>query len=204
MHPGDALMFGVFFSAVGTACLALFVNWLSAALVAGTIILYVLVYTPMKRLSAVNTLVGAVPGALPPLIGWVAATGHASLPGWVLFAILWFWQMPHFLAIAWMYRDEYAEAGFVVLTGKDVDGSATARQSLLYTFCLVIVTLVPALIHLNTAVCFFGSLVLGAGFCAAGLHFAWHRSRQSARVLFFASILYLPLLLALLVATRNA
>lgn len=203
MHAADALMFGVFFSAFGVACLALFANVLSGVLAAITILIYVLVYTPMKRVSTLNTLVGAVPGALPPLIGWTAATNSMTLPGWVLFTILWFWQMPHFLAIAWMYRDDYAGAGFVILTGKDPDGSTTARQTLLYTLCLVIVSLAPAIIHLNTPIYFFSALLLGIGFLGLGLRFAWLRNRQSARLLFFGSIIYLPLLLALLVVTRN-
>ncbi|MDD5200624.1 MAG: heme o synthase [Terrimicrobiaceae bacterium] len=203
MHPGDALLFGVFFSGFGVACLAL-VNSLSASLAAATIVIYVLVYTPLKRISAINTLVGAIPGALPPLIGWIAATGDASLPGWVLFAILWFWQMPHFLAIAWMYRDEYAGAGFIFLTGRDPDGRATARQMILYSLCLVVVSVGPAFIGLNSMFYFFGALLLGAAFCGLALHFGRHRTREAARSLFFASIIYLPLLLALLVATRRA
>jgi protoheme IX farnesyltransferase len=203
MHPKDALLFGILLSVLGVAGLAV-VNLLSAALALATIIVYVLVYTPLKRISAINTLVGAIPGALPPLIGWIAATGEASLPGWVLFAILWFWQMPHFLAIAWMYRDEYASAGFIFLPGRDADGGATARQVTLYTLCLVIASLVPSFIGLNTAWYFAFAMVLGAAFCAPALRFAWLRSRESARVLFFASIIYLPLLLTLLVITRAA
>jgi len=202
MHPNDALMFGVLFSVFGVACLAM-VNAVSALLAAVTIVIYVLIYTPLKRMSAINTLVGAIPGALPPLIGWIAATGEATLPGWVLFAILWFWQMPHFLAIAWMYRDEYASAGFIFLTGRDRDGSATARQAVLYSLCLVLVSLAPTFIGLNTAVYFVGALVLGIAFTALGLNFAWKRTRDSARILFFSSIVYLPLLLALLVMTRG-
>lgn len=203
MHPQDALLFGVLFSVFGVACLAI-VNQLSAVLALATIVIYVLVYTPLKRVSAINTLVGAIPGALPPLIGWIAATGQAGLSGWVLFAILWFWQMPHFLAIAWMYRDEYASAGFIFLTGRDRDGSATARQTVLYTICLVMVSLVPSFIGLCTPAYFVGALALGAAFSALALHFAWHRTRESARLLFFASIVYLPLLLALLVVARSA
>ncbi len=202
MHPKDALLFGMVFSVFGVASLAI-VNALSALLAAATIVIYVLVYTPLKRVSAINTLVGAIPGALPPLIGWIAATGQASLPGWVLFAILWFWQMPHFLAIAWMYRDEYASAGFVFLTGRDHDGSATARQAALYTVCLTLVSLVPAFIGMNNTMYFFGALALGAAFSGLTLNFAWQRTRESARLLFFASIIYLPLLLALLVIARS-
>ncbi len=202
MHPTDALLFGIFFSVFGIACLA-FVNPLAASLAAATVIVYVLIYTPLKRISSINTLVGAVPGALPPLIGWIAATGQANLPGWVLFAILWFWQMPHFLAIAWMYREEYAAAGFIFITGHDTNGGATSRQAVLYALCLLPVSLVPAFIGLNTPAYFIGALGLGAAFGALAIRFALRRTRDAARVLFFGSIIYLPLLLALLVATRR-
>ncbi|HEY8901765.1 MAG TPA: heme o synthase [Chthoniobacterales bacterium] len=202
MHPKDALMFGAFFSIFGVACLAL-VDSLAAVLAFTTIVIYVLVYTPMKRVSSLNTLVGAIPGALPPLIGWIAATGQASLPGWVLFAILWFWQMPHFLAIAWMYRDEYANAGFVFLTSHDSDGRATSRQAVLYSLCLVIVSVAPTFIGLNSQLYFYGSLLCGAIFTGFALQFARVRTRESARALFFTSIIYLPVLLALLVATHR-
>lgn len=201
MHPADALIFGLALSVFGVAGLAV-VNLFSAVLALATIVVYVLIYTPLKRMSAINTLVGAIPGALPPLIGWIAATGEASLPGWVLFAILWFWQMPHFLAIAWMYRDEYAAAGFIFLPGRDANGEATARQVVLYTLCLVLSSLVPAFIGLNSLWYFAGAMALGAAFCVPALRFAWHRSRDAARQLFFASIIYLPLLLTLLVALR--
>lgn len=201
MHPTDALLFGILFSVFGVAILAL-VNTLAAALSAATVIVYVLIYTPLKRISAINTLVGAIPGALPPLIGWIAATGEPSLPGWVLFAILWFWQMPHFLAIAWMYREEYAGAGFIFLTGGDEQGVATSRQILLYTACLMVVTVAPAIIGLNNVWYLIGSFLLGLGFLVLGMRFAWSCTRDAARQLFFGSIIYLPLLLALLVATR--
>jgi len=203
MHPADALMFGLFFSVAGVAILALFVNYLTAALAGSTVLIYVLVYTPMKRVSELNTLVGAIPGALPPLLGWTASTGEAGLGGWVLFAILWFWQMPHFLAIAWMYREEYAGAGFRILTGRDPDGVATARQALLYSMCLLVATLIPGVIGLNSVVYFIGAFVFGIAFLALAGNFAVQRDRAAARLLFFGSIIYLPLLLGLLVATRS-
>jgi len=202
MHPSDAVLFGIFFSVMGVAILGLFVNYLTAVLAGLTVLIYVLVYTPMKRSSELNTLVGAVPGALPPLLGWTAATGEASLGGWVLFAILWFWQMPHFLAIAWMYREEYEGAGFRILTGRDPDGIATARQGLLYSMCLLVATLIPGVIGLNSVIYFAGAFVFGIAFLALAGNFAVQRDRQSARWLFFGSIIYLPLLLGLLVATR--
>jgi protoheme IX farnesyltransferase len=199
MHPGDALMFGLFFSVSGLAILGLMTDIRAAILAFITIAIYVLVYTPMKRVSSLNTLVGAIPGALPPLIGWVAARGHYSLEGGLLFAILWFWQMPHFLAIAWMYREDYEQAGFVMLPGTDAGGYATGRQAFLYALCLLMTSLVPALMGFNSVWYFFGALVLGLAFCATALKFLWRRDRPSARLLFFASILYLPLVLGLLV-----
>lgn len=203
MHPGDALLFGLFFSLSGLAILGLFTNIRAALLALITILIYVLVYTPMKRISSLNTLVGAIPGALPPLIGWVAAQGQYTLEGGLLFATLWFWQMPHFLAIAWMYKDEYAGAGFVMLPGQDPSGYATGRQAFLYSLCLLLTTLVPGLMRFNSPACFFGALVLGVAFCATALRFLIRRDRPSARVLFFASIIYLPLMLILLVVTQR-
>ena len=203
MQPLDALLFGLFFSATGIAILGLFTNERAAFLAFATIAIYILVYTPMKRRSTFNTLVGAVPGALPPLIGWVAARGHYELEGCLLFAVLWFWQMPHFLAIAWMYREDYANAGCVMISGHDPEGGTTSRQALLYSLCLLIVTLLPGLIGFNSPLYFFAALALGTAFCAFAMNFVFHRDRSAARRLFFCSILYLPLLLGVLVATMR-
>ncbi len=203
MQPLDALLFGLFFSATGVAILGFFTNGRAAFLAFATIAIYILVYTPMKRLSSLNTLVGAVPGALPPLIGWVAARGHYDLEGCLLFAVLWFWQMPHFLAIAWMYREDYANAGCVMLTDRDPKGEVTSRQALLYSFCLLMVTLLPGLIGFNSPLYFFSALALGTVFCGFAMKFVLHRDRAAARALFFSSILYLPVLLAVLVATAR-
>jgi len=203
MQPLDALLFGLFFSVAGIAMLAAFTNPRAAFLAFATIAIYILVYTPMKRWSSFNTLVGAVPGALPPLIGWVAARGRYDLEGCLLFAILWFWQMPHFLAIAWMYREDYANAGCVMITGNDPGGDVTSRQALLYSLCLLIVTLLPGLLGFNSPLYFFAALVLGTAFCGFAMNFVFRRDRLSARRLFFCSILYLPLVLGVLVATTK-
>ena len=203
MQPIDALLFGMFFAAAGVAILGLFANARAAFLAFATIAIYIFVYTPMKRWSPLNTLVGAVPGALPPLIGWVAARGHYDLEGCLLFAVLWFWQMPHFLAIAWMYKDDYADGGFVMLTANDPEGLLTSRQALLYTLFLVPVTLLPSMLAFNSFVYFIGALALGLGFTAFAVRFVSQRNRTAARNLFFASIIYLPLLLGLLVATKK-
>ena len=203
MHPSDALLFGLLFSLSGLAVLFIFTNIRAAVLALITISIYVLVYTPMKRVSSLNTLVGAIPGALPPLIGWVAAVGHYTLEGGLLFAILWFWQMPHFLAIAWMYREDYARAGFVMLSNYDPEGFITARQALLYSGCLLVASLTPAIFFYVYAWYFFGALALSVAFGATALRFLVRRTRASARTLFLASIIYLPLLLGLLVAARR-
>ena len=203
LHPSDALLFGLLFSLSGLSVLFIFTNIRAAFLALITITIYLFVYTPMKRISSLNTLVGAIPGALPPLIGWVAAVGHYTLEGGLLFAILWFWQMPHFLAISWMYREDYAGAGFVMLSNYDPEGFVSARQALLYSGCLLMASLMPALFFYVSAWYFFGALALGITFCATALRFLIRRSRSSARTLFFASILYLPLLLGLLVAARR-
>jgi len=203
MRPVDGLLFGLFFSTTGLAILALFTNWDAAFLAFATIAIYILVYTPMKRISSLNTLVGAVPGALPPLIGWMASRGNYDLEGCLLFGILWFWQMPHFLAIAWMYKDDYAQGGFVMLTANDPECATTSRQALLYSICLLLVTLVPGVLGFNSPVYFFGALVLGLVFSGFALVFIRRRDRHAARNLFFASIVYLPVLLGLLVATKR-
>lgn len=203
MQPLDALLFGLFFSVTGVAILGLFTNLRAAFLAFATIAIYILVYTPMKRRSSLNTLVGAVPGALPPLIGWVAARGRYDLEGCLLFAVLWFWQMPHFLAIAWMYREDYANAGCVMITGNDPGGDITSRQALLYSLCLLIITLLPGLIGFNSPLYFFAALALGTAFCGFAMNFVFHRDRPAARRLFFCSILYLPVLLGILVATTR-
>ena len=203
MQPLDALLFGLFFSVTGAAILGLFTNPRAAFLAFATIAIYILVYTPMKRRSSLNTLVGAVPGALPPLIGWVAARGRYDLEGCLLFAVLWFWQMPHFLAIAWMYREDYANAGCVMITGNDPRGDITSRQALLYSLCLLIITLLPGLIGFNSPLYFFAALALGTAFCGFAMNFVFHRDRSAARRLFFCSILYLPVLLGVLVATTR-
>lgn len=201
MQADTALALGIVLSIAGVASLALLVNTLSAVLSAATIIIYVLVYTPLKRLSSLNTIVGAIPGALPPLIGWTASGRSLTVEAWVLFAILFLWQMPHFLAIAWMYREDYANAGFAMLSRDDDSGYVTARQGVIYTMALLAVSLLPAILHQATFIYFIGAFLLGAGFLFCAARFHAKRTRRDARILFFASILYLPLLLGLLIAT---
>jgi len=203
LHATDALLFGLLFSIVGLALLFFFTNIRAALLAFATIAIYILVYTPMKRISSLNTLVGAIPGALPPLIGWVAAREGYQLEGGLLFAILWFWQMPHFLAIAWLYREDYANAGCVMLSRDDASGTVTSRQAFLYTICLLVVSVLPTFFAFASVTYLIGAILLGLGFCATALRFVLRRDRASARRLFFGSILYLPLLLGLLIATKQ-
>ena len=202
MTGGAAFWIALALGIAGTAWLALSTNLLSAILAAGTIVIYVLLYTPMKRYTAWCTLVGAVSGALPPVVGWAAASPRLSLGAWVLFGVLFAWQMPHFLAIAWMYRDQYREAGLVMLKRDDHTGLPTAIISLLFTFLLTAVTLVPFNTGLGGSIFLGGALVINSMFFLAALHFCADRSRPVARRLFFASILYLPLILALMVFTK--
>lgn len=203
MHPSDALLWGLLLSVAGLAILGIFTNIRAGFLAFATIAIYVLVYTPLKKISTLNTLLGAIPGALPPLIGWVAAKGSYHLEGSLLFAILWFWQMPHFLAISWMYREDYANAGFVMLSNADADGRISSRQAFLYTLCLWVVSLMPALLLFNSVWYFLGALILGGAFAVLSVRFLMRRDRASARVLFFGSIIYLPALLVLLTVTHS-
>jgi len=198
LQPETVLAFGTTASAAGLAYLALAVNLLTATLGAITLVSYLFIYTPLKRVTWLNTLVGAVPGALPPLMGWTAARGELSFEGWVLFAILAFWQLPHFFAIAWLYRDEYARAGFKMLPQVDPGGRRTARQSVVYAFALLVVSLCPFALKLVGPVYLASALVLGGAFATCAVQFARHLTEAKARQMFFASILYLPLLLAVL------
>jgi protoheme IX farnesyltransferase len=163
---------------------------------------YILVYTPLKRRTWLSTLVGAVPGALPPVIGWAAATGSVNLTGMTLFGIVFFWQIPHFLAIAWLYREDYGRAGLPLLPVIEPDGRSTGRQALAYAIALVPISSLPALAGLAGPVYVTAAVTLGIALVALSARFARDRSTTAARRLFFASIVYLPLLWAVLVADR--
>ena len=203
MTPRHGLAVGVGLSGIGVALLAGTVNLLTAFLALATVILYVGVYTPLKRMTPLNTMVGAIPGAIPPVMGWTAVTGELGLPAGVLFAILFLWQLPHFLAIAWIFREDYRLGGFPMLPVVDPDGDVTGRQVALYCAALVPVSLIPTFLGLTGAVYFFGALVLGLAFLAAGLAMAISRGKGAARRVLLASVTYLPLLLALLVVDRS-
>ena len=199
--PSDALAFGLTISAVGLVVLA-GVNLLTLALGAASLLSYVLAYTPLKRVTSLCTVVGAVPGALPPLMGWAAARGSLGPAGWALFAILFLWQLPHFLAIGWLYREDYARGGFPMLAVRDGDGSSTGRQAALYATALLPVTLAAGLLAAAGHAYLWGALVLGVAFLGCALTFLWKRSIGAARRLFLVSVIYLPLLLGLMVFDR--
>jgi protoheme IX farnesyltransferase len=202
MRPTEALVVGATLSMFGVAYLALVCNALSAALAAITIIIYIFAYTPLKLVSTFNTALGAVPGALPPMIGWAAARGSLNAGAWMLFAILFFWQLPHFFAIAWMYRDDYARAGFQMISSDDQTGERSASQSVFFCMLLFIIAGLPAFLGIATVFYLLAELILGAVFVAVAMRFLKTRARSDARRLFITSIIYLPLLLASLVLSK--
>jgi protoheme IX farnesyltransferase len=202
LTAAEGTWFGIVLSGVGLAELALGVNAVSSAVAAATLVSYVLVYTPLKTRTSLATLVGAIPGALPPVIGWAAATRDISLPSLVLFGIVFFWQMPHFLAIAWLYRTDYARAGIPLLPVVEPDGQRTGRQALVHAAVLWPVSLLPAVIGLAGPAYLAVATVLGMLFIWLAARFARERSMATARTLFLFSITYLPLLLGALVTDR--
>lgn len=205
LSVSTVLVAGGLLAVAGLVYLAALVNLLTSLLGAVSLLSYVLVYTPLKRVTTLNTAIGAIPGALPPLMGWAAVRDDVSREGWALFAILFLWQLPHFLAIAWLYRDEYAKAGFVMLPLRDPQGIRTGRQAVSHTLGLIAVSLCPAILRAGPdalpvagRVYFFGALVLGLGFLWCAIQFSRELTRARAKALFFASILYLPLLFGLM------
>jgi len=200
--PSDARTFGAVLSVTGLLLLALRTNWIAAALALATLVIYLVVYTPMKLRTPQSTLVGAIPGALPAIIGWTASHGSIAPGGAALFAIVFLWQMPHFMAIAWLYRDDYGKAGFPMLPVIEPGGARAGRQALIYAALLVPVSLTPTLVGIAGAIYFWVALVLGLALLALAVRFAATRSDASARGLFFGSITYLPLLWIALVANH--
>jgi heme o synthase len=200
--PAEAVAFGLTISLTGLLMLAAATNLLAAAVALATFTSYVAVYTPLKRRSSFATVIGAIPGALPPVIGWAAGRGALTSEAWVLFGIVFLWQLPHFLAIAWIFRDDYARAGFPMLPVIEPDGQSTGRQSIVYAAALVPLSLAPTLIGLAGRVYFTGALVLGLAFLSLAFRFARTRSPGDARALFFGSIIYLPVLWIAMIANK--
>jgi len=202
LQPIEALGFGALLTAAGLLLLTLAVNPLSGLVTALTVVSYLLLYTPMKRTTPLSSLVGAVPGALPPVTGWVAASGHFGVGPSVLFAILFLWQLPHSLAIAKLYADDYERAGFRLLPIIDQGGRSTERQIVGHSLTLLLVGLMPTLVGLAGPIYFISALVLGCGLLFFGVRLAAAPSQASARRLLFASLVYLPVLLAVMAADR--
>jgi protoheme IX farnesyltransferase len=198
LEPSTVLLLGAGVAAAGMIELALAVNLITSLFGALTLGSYLFIYTPLKRVTSLNTAIGAVPGALPPLMGWTAARGEVNLEGWALFAILFFWQLPHFLAIAWLYRDQYARAGYIMLPVVDPAGQRTGRQAVSHTLGLLPVSLSPFVLKLAGVLYLAGAVVLGALFLTCAWQFSRRLTDGSARRLFLMSIAYLPLLLGLL------
>jgi protoheme IX farnesyltransferase len=202
LQPGEALTFGLLLSLSGLAVLAAGTNALTAGLGLAALASYVLIYTPLKRVTSLCTVVGAIPGAIPPLMGWAAARSGLDRTAWALFSILFLWQLPHFLARAWMYREDYARGGFPMLAVSDADGSSTGRQALLYSAALLPVTLAAGLFAGAGPVFLWGGLAAGLAFLGGAALFARRREIAWARRLFLASVLYLPAVLGLMVFDR--
>jgi len=202
MQPQTVLVVGSASAAIGLIYLARAVNLTTSLIGAFSLLSYLFIYTPLKRVTWLNTAIGAVSGALPPLMGWTAARGDLTGAGWALFAIQAFWQLPHFMAIAWIYRAEYARAGFKMLPVLDVEGSRTGRQAVGYTLGLLPLSLCPHLLGLTGPIYPAGALILSLAFLWYAVQFSRHLSVPRARQLFYASILYLPLLLAVMVLDK--
>jgi protoheme IX farnesyltransferase len=202
LSPLEAFIFGLGVTIIAELYLGVLVNPLTALLGLTVIVGYLLLYTPLKTRTSLSTVVGAFPGAMPPLIGWAAARGEMGLEAWVLFGILFLWQFPHFLAIAWMYREDYARAGIMMLPVVEPEGRITGQQIILYTAILLPVSLLPTLLGTSGGIYFFGALILGSGFLYSSIRAALSKSRQQARRLLLASVIYLPLLFVLMVLNR--
>jgi protoheme IX farnesyltransferase len=202
LRPHEALYFGLTLTVAGPSYLGLTVNWLSAVVVAVTAASYLLAYTPLKRHSSLCTVLGAIPGALPPVTGWAAARGEFGVGAWVLFGILFLWQLPHTLAIAWVYRRDYARADLRMLPVVDPEGGSTCRQVVVNCLALLAVGLLPSLVGITGPVYFLGALLLGAAMLVCGLGLALTRSAGNARRLVYASLVYLPALFVLMAVDK--
>ncbi len=202
IQPAEALLFGAAVAAAGLVVLAVAVNSVSVLVTAAIVASYLFVYTPLKQKSSLCGIIGAVPGALPPVIGWTAARGELGVGAWVLFAILFLWQIPHTLAIASLYRDDFSRAGIRFLPIVEPDGRSTGRQIIEHCLALLAVSLLPTLIGMTGALYFVAALVLGGGLLSYGIRLAMTRTSTAARRLLFASLIYLPVLLVVMALDR--
>lgn len=199
ISPNSALIFSIGTAISGTLYLGLLVNWLTALLGAVTLMSYIFVYTPLKRVSTICTAIGAIPGAIPPLMGWTAATGSLGLGGWIAFGVLFFWQLPHFMAISWMYREDYGRAGFAMLSVLDRDGKAVARQAIFYSLALLAVSIAPYFFGMAGLVYLMIATMAGLWIVIASVMFLSDRTAAPARSLFMSSNIYLLAMMVLFV-----
>lgn len=202
LNRTEAIVFSLIISIFGVVYLVAMTTLLAGGIALATLVLYVFIYTPLKRVTTFNTAVGAIPGALPPLIGWAAATGTLTPAAWALFAILYLWQIPHFLAIAWMYRDDYARGGYKMLPVVDPSGESNFRQMLSQGAALIPFSLLPTVLGLTGVAYFFTALVLGVAFMAFGFRASRTRTRVDSRRLVLASVVYLPVLLVVMMLDK--
>jgi protoheme IX farnesyltransferase len=202
MTAHRALLFGIVLAVLGFVELALGANFLTGLLGAFTLASYLFIYTPLKQRSHLSTVIGALPGAMPPLIGYAASHGSLTPEAWTLFAILFIWQFPHFLAIAWMYREDYARAGIMMLPVVEPDGMSTGRQIILYASTLIPVSLFPVLLGMSGKVYLVGALILGGWFLYTGVRVAFDLTNIRARRVLLASIIYLPAIYGLMIFDR--
>ena len=199
---GKALVFAIFISVAGFVELYARANPLAAWIGLFTLLSYLFVYTPLKQRSPHSTTIGAIPGAMPPLIGYAAASGRLTWDAWILFAILFLWQFPHFYAIAWMYREDYERAGIRMLPVVEPDGESTARRILLYALALIPISMVPRFLSMTGNLYLAGAIVLGLCFLYAGVRVTFDRTRTQARRVLLASVVYLPVLYGLMLLDR--
>ena len=192
--PVNAMIFGLALIFIGSGILYFFINTLTCVLALITALMYLFIYTPLKKLTWLNTPVGAIPGALPPIGGWVAATGSLDPEAWILFAILFLWQHPHFYAIALMFKDDYKKAGLKMLPVVESNGSRTNRQIIWHALLLIPVSVMPVYINLLGMIYFWAALILGIGYLLSGFILAKQYSVNNARLVLKASVFYLPIL----------
>lgn len=197
--PRNALIFSTLIAVIGTLYLGLAVNWLTAALGALTLTSYIFVYTPLKRISTACTVIGAIPGAIPPLMGFTAATGEVGLAGLIAFAILFFWQLPHFMAISWIYREDYGRGGFEMLSVHDAEGKSVARQAVVYSAILLAITVAPSFLGMAGAAYLVIATAAGAAMLIASVKFFLERNVKRARSVFMTSNIYLLAMMILFV-----
>lgn len=202
--PRNALVFSAGIAAAGTLYLGLTVNWLTAGLGVLTLASYIFVYTPLKRITSLCTVVGAIPGAIPPVMGWAAARGHIGIGGAIFFGLLFFWQLPHFMAISWIYREDYGRAGFAMTSVRDANGTSSARQAILWSIALIGVSVLPTFAGMAGVTYLVAATVSGVALLGMSIAFFFDRSNRMAMKLFMTSNVYLVVVMALLIVSARS